>query len=297
MSAAPEPALGQLGFEVRDPDAWARLATDVLGLAVVDRDERGFYLRMDDHHHRIRVDEGPADDLAFCGWEVPDLAPVIAALDARGVTWEEGSPAACALRRVERLVRFLDPAGIPVEAHVSPARAPTPFTSPLVRSGFKTGPLGLGHCVLAARDVAESVAFYGAVLGLRYSDRVATTIHGHVVDITFLHANPRHHSVAFPAPPGRRIHHFLLEVGAMDDVGLAFSRACAAGVEIVLTLGRHPNDRMFSFYARTPSGIEFEYGWGGVEIDDATWKPEVHRQISEWGHIPPAFIPRVKERR
>ena len=35
------------------------------------------------------------------------------------------------------------------------------------------------------------------------------------------------------------------------------------------TLGRHPNDRMFSFYAKTPSGFQFEFGWGGREVDDA----------------------------
>ncbi|MFD0567797.1 hypothetical protein ACFQ2M_41870 [Kitasatospora saccharophila] len=33
----------------------------------------------------------------------------------------------------------------------------------------------------------------------------------------------------------------------------------------------HPNDHMFSFYVRTPSGFSVEYGWGGLLIDDATW--------------------------
>ena len=78
----------------------------------------------------------------------------------------------------------------------------------------------------------------------------------------------------------------------MDDVGMAFDRACRHGVEIVLTLGRHPNDRMFSFYGRTPSGFEFEYGWGGMLVDDATWQPTIHDRISAWGHIPPGYIPR-----
>ena len=50
----------------------------------------------------------------------------------------------------------------------------------------------------------------------------------------------------------------------MDDVGLAFDRALRGGVRITQTLGRHPNDRMFSFYAKTPSGFHFELGWGAV---------------------------------
>ena len=30
-----------------------------------------------------------------------------------------------------------------------------------------------------------------------------------------------------------------------------------------MTLGTHTNDRMTSFYVRTPSGFEIEYGFGG----------------------------------
>jgi hypothetical protein len=56
------------------------------------------------------------------------------------------------------------------------------------------------------------------------------------------------------------------------------------------TLGRHPNDRMFSFYARTPSGFQFELGWGGRQVDDATWTPTTYDHISEWGHHPPEFL-------
>jgi hypothetical protein len=47
---------------------------------------------------------------------------------------------------------------------------------------------------------------------------------------------------------------------------------------------------MLSFYAMTPSGFQFEYGWGARLVDDATWTPEVHDRISEWGHHPPALL-------
>ena len=51
------------------------------------------------------------------------------------------------------------------------------------------------------------------------------------------------------------------------------------------TLGRHPNDLMTSFYMRTPSDILVEYGWGGREVDDATWQPhELTSAASFWGH-------------
>ena len=76
----------------------------------------------------------------------------------------------------------------------------------------------------------------------------------------------------------------------MDDVGLAFDRTLKSGLKIMHTLGRHPNDRMFSFYAKTPSGFQFELGWGGREVDDANWVPGEYHQISEWGHHPPQML-------
>jgi hypothetical protein len=101
--------------------------------------------------------------------------------------------------------------------------------------------------------------------------------------------------VAIGAAQPKRIHHFMLEVASMDDVGLAFDRALRARVPIVMTLGRHPNDRMFSFYGKTPSGFEFECGWGARQVDDATWQPTTYDHISEWGHHPPQkFAPRSR---
>jgi hypothetical protein len=55
--------------------------------------------------------------------------------------------------------------------------------------------------------------------------------------------------------------------------------------QIAARLGRHPNDLMMSFYMRTPSPLLVEYGWGGREVDDATWQPEEMTSVgSLWGH-------------
>ena len=59
-----------------------------------------------------------------------------------------------------------------------------------------------------------------------------------------------------------------------------------AGVRISSGLGKHPNDEMFSFYMATPSGVDIEYGWGGLEIDDSVWQPKTFNQTSIWGHQP-----------
>jgi len=286
--------LGYLGFEVRDSAAWRDFARDVLGLMIVDeRSDGGFALRMDEHARRFMIEPGAADDLFVIGWQAPDeiaLGELIARLSAAGVAVKPGSAEEAERRGVGKLYKLADPAGIPLELFVEPELSKLPFQSEAVRSGFVTGELGLGHVVISAHSQTESERFYTELLGFRLSDRIRCEFYGHEVDLMFLHTNRRHHSVAFGGPQRHKIHHFMLEVRALDDVGQAFDRALRKGVRIMQTLGRHPNDRMFSFYAKTPSGFQFEYGWGGREIDDASWEPTTYDRISEWGHHPPQVV-------
>jgi 2,3-dihydroxybiphenyl 1,2-dioxygenase len=292
--------LGYLGFEVRSLAAWEPFAVDVLGLQVGTRGEGTLDLRCDERAKRFFLTEGPADDVAVFGWEVddgPSLDAVAAHLRTAGVDVTEGTDEEARGRGVTRLVKLRDPSGHPLEIAHGAERAATPFVSKQVVSSFVTGAQGLGHVVISASDPARSMAFYRDLLGFRLSDRIACDIFGYAVDITFFHGGPRHHSVAIGGPQKKRVHHFMLEVASMDDVGLAFDRALRGGVRITQTLGRHPNDRMFSFYARTPSGFHFEYGWGGRTVDDATWKPTTYDHISEWGHqAPEQLAPRPRER-
>lgn len=277
--------LGQLGFEVRDVAAWRTFLADILGLMDVG-DGRW---RLDGHAWRFQVAEGDLDDLAYVGWELTpeEWDPTLARLRASGVEVTEADAAA---RGVEARVTFRDPAGIPTELTVGNARAEAPLDTPVVPHGFVADDLGLGHLVLSTKDKAESVRFYTELLGVRLSDHIVTEYFGHAVDISFFHANARHHSVAFGGPMRHRINHFLVEVKRMDDVGLCYDRCLRAGVRIHQTLGKHPNDGMFSFYAKTPSGFHFEYGWGGRTVDEATWEPTTYDRISAWGHHPPAAV-------
>jgi 2,3-dihydroxybiphenyl 1,2-dioxygenase len=286
--------LAYLAFEVTDLVAWEAFATRVLGLEVASRRPDGaFTLRMDGRAARLFITPGPANDLACVGWETAneaELQAVVARLRASGTGVREASEAERGARGVGRLFCFEDPAGNPSELSCGPSLAATPFQSRVVRGGFVGDEQGVGHVVLRANTKEESTRFYCDVLGLRLSDSIVCEFYGHHVDLSFFHANARHHSVAFGDSQRKRIHHFMLEVRAMDDVGLAFDRALRDGVRIMQTLGKHPNDRMFSFYARTPSGFQFELGWGGRQIDDATWTPTTYDQISEWGHHPPEVL-------
>ncbi len=283
--------LGYVVAEVADLAAWRRFAVDIVGLAAVDG-PGDLCLGMDDRGPRLILREGPRDDVMTVGWAVRDaaaLAELAAGLQAAGVPTTSGGPSAGAELGAASVLSFRDPARVPVELAVGLPRHNAPET-PLAAAGFVAGDLGLGHVVLRSRDRAVSERFYMENLGFRLSDRIVCTYYGHDVDLVFLHCNPRHHSLAIGGPLPKRVHHLMVELRSLDDVGAAYDRAVAARVPLMNTLGRHPNDRMVSFYAITPSGFQVEVGWGGREVDDATWEPDSYDRISDWGHHPPAVL-------
>ena len=64
----------------------------------------------------------------------------------------------------------------------------------------------------------------------------------------------------------------------------ALDRVQAGGHHLSATLGKHTNDKMVSFYVRTPSGFDVEVGCGGIHVDEATWITSEITAPSFWGH-------------
>lgn len=289
-------ALGYIGIGARDLPAWERFATEVLGLAVSERGPDGtLFLRMDEYHYRIIVQPDERDDLAFMGWEVADeaaLTALAAQLQAQGVEVRRGTKEECAARQVVGLIKFDDPNGIAEEAYYGPLLDYlTPFTSPRgVR--FETGVMGMGHVTMVVEDLQASLRFYQEGLGMRVSDWVQPQPErgaASTLNLVFLHCNPRHHTLAFwEGKLPKRIHHFMLQTQTVDAVGQAYDLCQDRGIPIVMSLGRHTNDHMLSFYLGTPSGFAVEYGWGARTVDETTWTVQCHTTGSIWGHRPMA---------
>jgi len=288
-------SLGYFVVAARDLDAWRHFAEAVVGMQVMGSGPH-LALRLDAQAQRLLVESGTQDDLTAVGWAYDteqQLDAAIAQARALGAQVVAGDAQLCAARGVERLAHLSDPDGIVHELHFGPAMAPmdAPFRSQVLQGAFVAGALGAGHYVAVARDKGRTEHFYRQVLGLRLSDYIRGEIApgGPVLDATFLHARSgRHHSVAFAcAPMTKHVHHLMVEVDNRDDVGLARDRCRAAGIPIMMDLGSHPNDGMFSFYAVTPSGFGLEIGTGGVVIDDAHWQVRSYSRLSNWGHNPP----------
>lgn len=287
--------LGYVGVEASDLDAWEHFSAELLGLQVADRTGDTLALRMDHKAHRWILVRGEADDLAFTGFECAtdaDLDALVANLRAAGSEVTEGGPGLAAARRVRRVVVTTDPAGNRVELFVGLADAETPFSSGVLRSSFVTAEGGAGHQFLMERADRQVILDWYGILGFSITDYLTEEVApGVFADAVFTHCNGRHHSVAWAAMPfPKRMHHFMIEVADINDVGLAYDRCMDAKQTFSMTLGMHPNDQMFSFYVRTPSGFDIEYGWGGLIIDDDTWEVQRGHQLSTWGHRSPQVV-------
>lgn len=277
-------ALGYVCISSRKLDEWKQFAEEVLGLEVSAEKDGGLLLRLDDRPWRFRVEPGDLEDISAIGWECRSEQAFRDALGVLGQIAEE-DPNLAEKRNVRGLARFTDPAGLVSELFWGPSEdGNRRLVSPVGVSGFVTGAQGLGHVVVATPDPVAYHEFYQK-LGFSVSDYIDIEVGPNMVlPVTFMHCNPRHHTLAFaPAPSAKKCIHLMVQTASLDDVGFALDRAEAIGTPIASPLGRHTNDEMLSVYFRTPSGFDFEYGWGARTIDDE-WRVVRHSRTSKWGH-------------
>jgi len=276
-------ALGYVGIRTKNLEDWAAYGTNLLGMQLVDKSRGTLTLRMDDRKQRVIIhtdeDEGPS----FYGWEVADAAALdalAAHLENNGVKIARGSRALADERRVRDLIVFADPIGNRLEAFHGAETATDPFKPGRSISGYRTGPLGMGHAVLTAERLEEVLPFYTEILNFKPTDYILKPFKAY-----FFHINPRHHSLAFIDTGKNGIHHLMFEVCYLDDVGQAYDLLLRKPELIGTTLGRHVNDHVTSFYSWSPSKFLVEYGWGGRTIDTDTWTPHERTEgPSLWGH-------------
>lgn len=196
-----------------------------------------------------------------------------------------------ALRGVEGLLRFPGPKGIVQEIHTTPVVSAEPLR--MLASGWVTGDSGMGHVAITSARPTLMRGYFNTVFDARLTDYIDETISGVKLRIRFLRVNERRHSIAVAAVRGlpidpirTRVQHLNIQAASLDDVAQSYQRVHELGFDMALSVGQHTNDKELSYYARTPSGFEWEVGWNPVVIDESTWEPSTHQGISVWGHKP-----------
>jgi 3,4-dihydroxy-9,10-secoandrosta-1,3,5(10)-triene-9,17-dione 4,5-dioxygenase len=283
--------LGYLVAQSENLKEWQDYAENVLGMMSMDAPEGGLYVKMDERPFRMLILEGNENRYLASGWEQASeeaFAAAIAELDQKGIAWEAGDAGLCNQRAVQQLAIVRDPAGNRHELYWGHRSEFLPFVSPQGVPRFVTGAMGLGHVVLPAPNFDETRDFLKNVLGFGLSDIMnhKPAPDADPLRIHFMHCNnARHHSLAiaeFPVPSG--CVHAMVEVDCMTEVGRAHDRMQAHGVKLSATLGEHLNDRMTSFYMKTPSGFDIEYGFGGLQVDWNEHSAFEFTRVSVWGH-------------
>jgi 3,4-dihydroxy-9,10-secoandrosta-1,3,5(10)-triene-9,17-dione 4,5-dioxygenase len=278
--------------ETTDLAKWQTYAEGVLGMMTAPSADGGLYVRMDERQFRFAVQVGTRDAYVASGWEVAGQSAFQAALghlaDA-GVAVALGDAALCRLRCVQQLASFQDPSGNRHELVWGFKSDFVHFASPAGVSRFVTGNIGMGHTVLPSTDFEMTTSFYKDVMGFGLSDIYnfqPAGDAGPTLPIHFFHCNNgRHHSLAvagFPVESG--CVHVMVEVENMPEVGRAMDRMQQHQVVQTATLGQHTNDRVTSFYMRSPSNFDIEFGYGGAVID---WQEHITHEftrVSLWGH-------------
>jgi len=287
-------ALGYVGVRAKSLEDWAGYGVNLLGLQRIDKTRNAMAFRMDDRKQRLLVDADGGQGISFFGWEVADantLDSLAARLEAMGTKVARGSRALADERHVRDLIVTHDPAGNRLEFFHGAAVTSDPFKPGRNISGFRTGALGMGHVVMHVERLADVMPFYQEVLEFKLSDYWLRPFPGY-----FFHVNPRHHSFAMMETGKNMVHHMMLELFSLDDVGQGYDLALTDEERIAVSLGRHSGDYVTSFYTWNPSGFMIEYGWGGQVIDDNTWTPfERKHGPSLWGHDRKWMSPEKRE--
>src|SRR5882672_2784433 len=164
-------ALGYVCARAKDLGDWASYGSGLLGLQRVDKSRSTLAFRMDDRKQRIIVHTDGGEGIDVFGWEVKDAAALEALatrLEAAGIKVARGSRALADERFVTDLIVVNDPIGNRLEIFHGAEVASDPFVPGRPISGFRTGPLGLGHVVFNVEsvDVIDKVLpFYRDLLG------------------------------------------------------------------------------------------------------------------------------------
>lgn len=288
-------SLGYARVRVTDMARWRSFAAEEIGFAFGSGPEKdALYLRIDERPGRIVLLPGDEDRLEAVGWEVPDavaLEKVWSAVEKYGLEVRRMTQQELDLRMVAGGILFVAPGGTPVEIFHHAALDHSPVAAPF-GNRFVTGALGFGHIVVPVLDVDRAFEFYRDVLA--FHDRGSFLLPAGAaypgapsLRMRFMGPNARHHSLAiFPTADQKApaLMHIMVEVETLDEVGRALDRVLENGSHLSVTLGKHTNDKMVSFYVQTPGGWDLEVGYNGVLVDQSTYTAEEITADSYWGH-------------
>jgi len=244
--------LGYVHLKVKKLDESLAFWTRAVPLEISGRQGGKVYLRGGMQHHWIVLEESAEPGLGRVALEVEtraELDAFEAHLKALGI--EVVAADGLQTDRVDRYLRFRDPAGNPLELYCDMVSMPAPPQPRTVQL------LDIQHVVLAAGDTRAAAAFYRDVLGMRESDWIER-------DVCFLHMkNGWHHGIGVGGlgGPASGLNHICFQPPGLDDVMRARAAVRKLGYPITMDLLRHAPSTSVGFYFAGPDTVaEMSFG-------------------------------------
>jgi catechol 2,3-dioxygenase-like lactoylglutathione lyase family enzyme len=248
--------IGYTVLETPDVERQVDYYTDVLGLALVGRDNGRAFLASKQGQQAIVLEPGEAARCTRIGFQVaPDveLKDVAKALRAEGIDSElrnSSTPGTGAL------LAFKDPKGTTLEIFAEEKMLP------VEQKLYGIGPLKLGHVAFHVTDINKIVEFYERVLGFRVSD---WREHFFV----FMRCGPDHHTVNFVEHGDHvKLHHIAFEVKDWGDILRACDYLGSKDIHIIWGPGRHIIGHNIFIYHRNPDRLIIECYTGLDQMQD-----------------------------
>src|SRR5262249_56157164 len=122
---------------------------------------------MGERREGLGIDSTMPENPRYLGWEVVTaeaLDALAARLEQAGVAVRREPTMLSDQRFVSGLISFSDPSGNRLEAFYGSEVADAPFRPGRMISGFRTGPLGMGHVLMFVQDISAALAFYRDLL-------------------------------------------------------------------------------------------------------------------------------------
>lgn len=258
--------LGYVSLGVENLEQSLGFWTEAVQLEVSERIADRTFLRGGMQHHWIALQQTATPGLQRVGIEVDDDATLDAfeqRLQQAGIATEAGD--GLATDRVDRYLRFADPAGNPLELYTDMVSMPTPPRPVNVTL------LDIQHIVLAVGDTREAHDFYTGILGMRVSDWVGR-------DVCFTHfANGWHHGIGLSRMPDATsgLNHICFQPPDLDNVMRARARVRKLGLTITMDILRHAPSGSVGFYFAGPDTI-CEMSFGARQFaPDEVFKPRL----------------------
>lgn len=254
--------IGHVAVLTQDVDALVAYYTDVLGLALVERDGDRAYVTTGPDHHCVVVAEGAPHGRAALGFQIDgSLDEAQQALGAAGIDAERQSDPEAGI--ADAVVIREPLTDTPVLLYE--AQAPSGVD---VALGLR--PTKLGHVAGYVPELAPVQDFWEQVLGFRWADLIGDFF-------VFLRCNADHHTVNLMASSKRSgLHHAAFEVRDIVHLKDLLDQLARHDIRLEWGPGRHGAGHNIFTYHRDPDGNVIElFTELDVVHDESTghWEP------------------------